>query len=60
VLCAAGAVFVVAHLGARVYGRTIGLLAALLVALSPFHLFYAQEVRFYSFIELLVSTERST
>lgn len=55
VLCAASAVFVVAHLGARIYGRTFGLPASLLVALSPFHLYYAQEVRFHAFIELLVS-----
>jgi uncharacterized membrane protein len=52
VLCAAGAVCVVAHLGAKLFGRTLGLVAALLVALSPFHLYYAQEVRFHSFIEL--------
>ena len=55
VLCGAGAVLVVAHLGARLWDRTVGLLAALLVAASPFHIFYSQEVRFYSLIGFLAS-----
>jgi 4-amino-4-deoxy-L-arabinose transferase-like glycosyltransferase len=55
-LCAAGAVYVVGRLGARAFGRAVGLLAALLLATSPLHVFYAQEVRFYSFVELAVAT----
>ena len=55
VVCAAGAVLITAHLGARLFGRTLGLLGALLLAASPFHLYYAQEVRFHSFLELLAS-----
>jgi 4-amino-4-deoxy-L-arabinose transferase-like glycosyltransferase len=35
-------------LGRRVFGRRAGLLAALLVALSPYHLWYSQEVRMYT------------
>ena len=55
VLCAGCAVFVVARLGARLFGRAVGLCAGLMVALSPFHISYAQEVRFYSFIECMAS-----
>ena len=55
VLCSGASVFTVAHLGARLFGRSVGLFAALLVALSPFHLYYAQEIRFYSFIAWMAS-----
>lgn len=33
-------------------GGTVALAAALFLALSPFHLYYSQEVRFYSFLAL--------
>jgi mannosyltransferase len=36
------------RLGADVYGRPAGLLAAFLLALSPFNLWYSQEVRMYT------------
>ncbi len=36
------------RLGARVFGRNTGLLAALLVAFSPYNLWYSQEVRMYT------------
>ncbi|MFQ5886193.1 MAG: glycosyltransferase family 39 protein, partial [Anaerolineae bacterium] len=36
------------HLGRRLYGVKIGLLGALLLALSPFNLWYSQEVRMYT------------
>jgi len=55
VLCSCVCVFVVARLGARLFGRAVGLFAALLVTLSPFHLYYAQEVRFYSFIACMAT-----
>ena len=35
-------------LGRRLFSPTVGLLAALLVALSPFNLWYSQEVRMYT------------
>lgn len=36
------------YLGRRLYGAKIGLLGALLLALSPFNLWYSQEVRMYT------------
>jgi len=36
------------HLGRGLYGAKIGLLGALLLALSPFNLWYSQEVRMYT------------
>jgi hypothetical protein len=35
-------------LGRRLFSSTVGLLAALLVALSPFNIWYSQEVRMYT------------
>ena len=55
VLCAACSVFTVAHLGARLVGRAVGLFTGLMVALSPAHIYYAQEIRFYSFIAWMAS-----
>lgn len=40
-------------LGARYLGPRHGLLAALLLSLSPFHLWYSQEVRMYSIVVTL-------
>ncbi len=37
-----------AHLGLRAYGPQVGLLAALLAALSPLGVWYSQEVRMYT------------
>jgi 4-amino-4-deoxy-L-arabinose transferase-like glycosyltransferase len=39
--------------GRVLLGRTGGLLAALLVAISPFHIYYSQEVRMYGLVMLL-------
>jgi mannosyltransferase len=36
------------RLGRRVYGPRVGLLAAVLVAISPYNLWYSQEVRMYT------------
>ncbi len=33
--------------GRRLFGSTVGILAALIVAVSPFHVYYSQEVRMY-------------
>ncbi len=39
--------------GRRLFGREVGLAAALLLAVSPFHVFYSQEVRMYGLVTLL-------
>ena len=39
--------------GRRLLGRPGGLLAALLLAVSPFHIYYSQEVRMYGLVTLL-------
>ncbi|SFR57754.1 glycosyltransferase family 39 protein [Halogeometricum limi] len=41
-------------LGRRIGDHTVGLVAALLLALSPFHVRYAQEVRMYALFVFLV------
>lgn len=42
-------------LGRRIAGRVVGLLAALILAVAPFHVMYAQEARMYTLLALLVS-----
>jgi len=49
-LAGAAAVPVLGVLAARLGGRQVGRLAALLLALSPFAVWYAQEARGYSFL----------
>jgi len=39
--------------GRRLFDREVGAIAALLVAVSPFHVWYSQEVRMYSLLGLL-------
>lgn len=39
--------------GRRLYGRRVGLLAAALLAVSPLHVYYSQEVRMYGLVTLL-------
>lgn len=51
--CFAGAIVVCGLVGARLLGRTAGVLAALLLALSPFARAYAHEARTYSLTLLL-------
>lgn len=41
---------VVYRLGQQLLGRQVSLLAVLLLALSPFHVWYAQEVRMYTLV----------
>jgi uncharacterized membrane protein len=45
-----------AHVGRRLWGARVGLTAATLLALSPFALYYAQEVRGYAFAILFATT----
>jgi len=42
-------------LGTRLAGRRVGLLATAVLALSPFHVYLAQEARMYALLSLLVS-----
>ncbi|MEJ2212269.1 MAG: glycosyltransferase family 39 protein [Anaerolineae bacterium] len=53
VLIGTAAVPLIYLLGRRMLGRRGGLLAALLLALSPFHVYYSQEVRMYGLVTLL-------
>ena len=55
VLFAAMTIPAVYAVGARLFGRPAGLIAALLVALNAFLLRYAQEIRGYAFVTLLVT-----
>jgi uncharacterized membrane protein len=48
-------VLVLYALGRLLFGRGMGLLAALLLALSPYHIYYSQEVRMYAWLALWVS-----
>lgn len=46
---------IVYQVGRTLRGRRTGLLAALLLAISPLHVWYAQEVRWYAWLNLIVS-----
>jgi uncharacterized membrane protein len=48
-LAFAGSVVLCALVGARLAGRLVGLIAAVLLALNPFAIHYGQEARMYSF-----------
>lgn len=50
VLAGTAAVLLVYRLGADLLGRRVGVYAALLAAVNPFLIFYAQETRPYSFL----------
>jgi hypothetical protein len=39
--------------GKQLFGQKAGILAAFLLAISPFHIFYSQEVRMYGLVTLL-------
>jgi len=54
VLLGVAAVATVFALGNALAGRTTGLLAALLLALCPLHVWYSQEIRMYALQTLLV------
>ncbi len=53
VLIGTAAVPLLFVVGRRLLGRSGGLLAATLLALSPFHVYYSQEVRMYGLVALL-------
>jgi uncharacterized membrane protein len=47
------AIWVLYKLGATIAGERVGLLAALILAVSPLHIYYSQEVRMYALLFLL-------
>jgi 4-amino-4-deoxy-L-arabinose transferase-like glycosyltransferase len=53
VLIGSSTVLLIGLVGRTYLGRRGGLLAALLLAVSPFHIFYSQEVRMYGLAALL-------
>lgn len=53
--CAAAGAAALYALGARLARPTVGLLAALLLALSPYHLHHAQQARMYALVPFLVA-----
>ena len=53
VLIGVAAVPLIYLAGRRLFGHKAGLLAALLLAISPFHIYYSQEVRMYGLVTLL-------
>lgn len=47
------AVLIMYKIGCLLFGRGPGLMASLILALSPFHVYYSQEARVYSLMALL-------
>ena len=50
VLFGAGTIPIIYLIGKRISGDVVGLAAAVFLALSPFHIYYAQETRMYTFL----------
>ncbi|QLK27607.1 glycosyltransferase family 39 protein [Natrinema zhouii] len=50
-----GTVVVLYGVGRRLFDREVGAIAAVLVAVSPFHVWYSQEVRMYNLLALLTA-----
>lgn len=57
VLWGLGGIYLTYLLGRRLLGREVGLLSALLVALSPFHIRYSLELRMYIMQTTLLTAE---
>jgi len=53
VLCGVLAVLVTALMGSDLFDKPIGLIAATLIAFSPYHIYFSQEARMYSLFVLL-------
>ncbi len=54
-VCGVAVIPVLYLLGKRLFHRSVGLLAALLIAINLFHIQYSQEARAYSLVVMLVS-----
>lgn len=50
VLFGAGTIPIIYLIGKRLSGSVMGVAAAVILALSPFHIYYAQEARMYTFL----------
>lgn len=48
-------IYVVYLIGQKLHSKKLGLLAALLLAINPLHIYYSQEARMYSLAALVVS-----
>ena len=48
-------IIVVYYLGKEVVNEKVGLFAALLLAVAPYHIYYSQEARMYTFTTLFVT-----
>lgn len=53
ILFGVGAVALLYQVGKEIYGRTAGTIAALLLALAPFHVYHAQGIRPYALVLFL-------
>jgi len=51
VLAGVGSIILLYWIGKELFGKEVGLLSALLMAVSDFQIFFSQEARFYSFFE---------
>ncbi|MEW5988514.1 MAG: glycosyltransferase family 39 protein [Chloroflexota bacterium] len=56
VLLGIATVWVVYHLAGYLYGRRVGLVAAVVLSISPFHIYYSQETRMYALLGLAAVT----
>jgi hypothetical protein len=45
-------IFLIYYLGKELFGRRAGLISAFILAISPFHIYYSQEFRMYTFVSL--------
>lgn len=52
-LCSVGSIFFIYLLGRDLFGERVGQVSALIIAISPLQLFYAQEARMYAQVLLL-------
>lgn len=53
VIFSIGAIYLLYKTGTILFNKRIGLISSLIISLSPFHLFYAQEVRNYALFAFL-------
>ena len=53
VLCGTLAIPLMYNFGSRLFNKTIGIIGALLITFSPFHIYYSQEIRSYGLLLLL-------